>query len=132
MQIFDDVCNDPLPEDKITAHIHRFSTFPNEFCTNNTKTACSPGRLSRGIYDIFFSKTNLNEGRPAYVRNDWSTNDNYGNRYADYCPISLNEKEISKEGILDSNVYSYIGNCKYGKKEGFGSEDLVKVIFQIQ
>ena len=41
---------------------------------------------------------------------------NYGNKYADFCPLSLNEDESKVTG-----KYSYIGNCRYGTRD-YGSD----------
>lgn len=70
----------------------KYSEFENEFCASNTKTTCSSGRLSRGICDNYYSYS-MDEKYAAYNRG-W---DLYGNEYADYCPISLSEKEEKKE-----------------------------------
>ena len=125
-RFFSDDCNEPLPTDKITGNTFRYSSFPNEFCSSKSKTTCTPGRIGKGICDNYIDSGSLTEGRPDYVRTNWPVDDNYGNRYADYCPISLSEKEIAQEGITNSNVYSYIGNCKIGKKDGYGAQAFSK------
>ena len=53
------------------------------------KTTCSSGRQSRGVCDMYRSVGILFSN--DYKR-DW---DLYGNQYAEYCPISLSEKEIN-------------------------------------
>jgi len=82
-------------------------TFINEFCSGPTKTTCSSGRQSRGICDDFDFINSLSE---EYKRN-W---DNYGNAFAEYCPISISDDEINIK------KYNFIGNCKIGKKENYG------------
>ena len=76
------------------------------------KTTCSSGRQSRGVCDMYRSVGILFSN--DYKR-DW---DLYGNQYAEYCPISLSEKEILGSDIKTS----YIGNCKLGQKENFGKQ----------
>ena len=84
-----------------------YSLFLNEFCSKNTKTTCSTGRQSRGICEKFHQSTS------KYKRTGWET---FGNEFADYCPISVCDDQFdSKE------KYNYIGNCKIGKKENYGS-----------
>ena len=63
-------------------------TFLNEFCSGKSKTTCSSGRLSRGIcYD--------HGSLEILISNDYQRNWNdYGNKYVEYCPISLNEIDV--------------------------------------
>jgi len=84
-----------------------YSTFINEFCTKNTKTTCSTGRQSRGICDKFRQPTD------KYKRVGWQ---NFGYELADYCPISISDTQYDR-----AEKYSYIGNCKIGKKENYGA-----------
>ena len=111
-------CNDPLALYEQTDNTKRKSTFPNEFCASNSKTTCTPGRLSRGVCDNY-SKNEYFITYPSYKRNDWSNSDNIGNIFAEFCPISLNEKEVDIGG--NTLKYSYIGNCKLGKRKDYGS-----------
>lgn len=90
----------------------KYTIFENEFCAGNRKTTCSSGRLSRGICDNYYSYSLEDESNSALSRN-W---DLYGNEYADYCPISLSEREEKKDKIK----YSYIGNCNLGNSDDFG------------
>ena len=87
-------------------------TFLNEFCSGKSKTTCSSGRLSRGIcYD--------HGSLEILISNDYQRNWNdYGNKYAEYCPISLNEIDVIETDIK----YTYIGNCYLGKKDNFGQK----------
>ena len=83
------------------------------------KTTCSLGRQSRGICDSFNDVTDLILNDPIYIRNYPENSDKYwrdfGNEYAEYCPISLSEATRST-----GNKYSYIGNYKLGEKEKYG------------
>ena len=106
-------CNDPLTSGQ-TDNTKRKSNFENEFCSSRTKTTCSSARLSRGLCDNYKSSEGMVNNNNPYKRENWGT-ENYGNELADYCPISLNEKEIESK----SNK-NYIGNCKIGMKEGYG------------
>jgi len=89
----------------------RSSNFINEFCAGKEKTTCSSSRTSRGICQLFDLMGELDDSESAYKRSGWS---DVGNEYADYCPISLGEKEYGVK--TENKLYSYIGSCKYGKK----------------
>ena len=94
----------------------RNSLFKNEFCSGNTKTTCSPGRLSRGLCDNQLSAGMMYSAQ--YKRVDEDYWQNYGNKYADYCPISITETELDE----DKPKYSYIGNCNIGNNNNFGKK----------
>ena len=105
-------CNSPLPKEEIKENqkTDRYSLFPNEFCAGGSKTTCSPGRQSRGLCENKIIPDELISDF-AYTRG-WTL---YGNKYADYCPISENEKDYQ-----NPKTYTYIGNCKLGKKDNYG------------
>ena len=107
---FNTDCN-KLLIDGSTENTQRYSTFPNEFCSSITKSTCTSGRLSRGICENSLLSNDMLGSK--YFRNSW---ENYGNQYADYCPISLSEKEAKAH----YKKYSYIGNCNLGSKNEFG------------
>jgi len=107
-QFFTLDCNDVLTEG-LTNNTKRKSLFLNEFCASHTKTTCSSGRLSKGTCDNYLNDAQEIEGN--YFRKDW---DAYGDKYADYCPISMSE--IKKK----ASKYSLIGNCKFGVRENYG------------
>jgi len=100
-------CNDILTEGA-TNNTKRKSLFPNEFCASNTKTTCSSGRLSKGTCDNY--ETDMRK-YTKYSRIQW---ENYGDEYADFCPISMSEIKQSE------NKYSLIGNCKFGERKNYG------------
>jgi len=92
----------------------RNSVFINEFCSG-IKATCSPSRQSRGVCetsDIYLEN--------VYYRNGWESA--YGNKFADYCPISLNQEEYQQD--KNKIKYSYIGNCKLGNRN-FGARSFV-------
>ena len=99
-------CNAILTEGA-TNNTNRKSLFPNEFCASHTKTTCSSGRLSKGTCDNYITDMVNNNN---YSRSDWG---NYGDKYADYCPISMSE-------IKRENKYSLKGNCKFGDRNNYG------------
>lgn len=105
---FKEDCNNILEIEQQTQNTQKYTKFKNEFCASNTKTTCSSGRLSRGICDNYYSLS-----LTVYSRLDWGL---YGNKYVEFCPISISEKEEDEA----NKIYSYIGNCKMGKKENFG------------
>ena len=84
------------------------SYFSNEFCSYDSISTCSAGRISRGYC---FTNTIKSEINNIYWRNNW--NNNYGIKNVEYCPISF-ETETNKE-------LSYLGNCNIGKTN-FGIE----------
>ena len=92
----------------------RAPIFKNEFCSGIMKTTCSTRRLSRGICYNHITTDIISSSKIQYKRNRWDT---YGNNYADYCPISSGDFEIGDE---DEKKYSYIGSCKFGKKNNYG------------
>ena len=106
---FTNDCNALLPVEQQTNNTVRSPTFINEFCASSTKTTCTPARQSRGICDNTEPQGRVGE---KYMRTGWG--EMYGNKNAEYCPISLSEKEF------DNQKYSYFGNCKIGTKENFG------------
>ena len=85
----------------------REPTFMNEFCSRKDKSTCSSSRQSRGICDNSGSLYETNQ----YMRLNW---ENYGNAYADYCPVSLDETQAQESG--KKKIKSYVGNCKLGNK----------------
>jgi len=107
---FNKDCNEPLENITDAQTTHRRSLFPNEFCAGGEKSTCSPGRQSRGVCENYIiSDKIVDYQNNFYVRDNW---DIYGNEYADFCPLSYNEMQIS--GKL-----SYVGNCKIGN-DNFG------------
>ena len=112
-EFFKNDCN----VNKTASEIHgnqttiRNSKFLNEFCSGQTKTTCSSGRLSRGL--CFNEKSTSQMVDKTQYNRGW---ENYGNKYSDYCPISIGEKEVD----IDPK-YSFIGNCKIGKTENYGN-----------
>ena len=108
-------CNSLIPEGEKTPTqtTDRFSLYINEFCSGFSKTTCSPGRQSRGLCENDILSNNMIDNI-EFTRTNWK---NYGNKYADYCPISENEKNSSN---LNPKPYTYIGDCKLGQKEGYG------------
>ena len=109
-------CNVQKSEYSDAQLTRRNSLFPNEFCSSRSKTTCSSGRLSRGLCENIIgggSTFNLD----PYRRNDW---DDYGNKYAEYCPISIEETNLRFEADGDNNYQSYKGNCKIGTNKDFG------------
>jgi len=105
-------CNEQLSTEEIgNKTTTRKSVFPNEFCSGKSKTTCSPCRQSRGVCDLYSAVEKVTKTRGGfYLRNDWTGD--YGNKFADFCPLSLNEKEAPEK----KNEFSYIGNCKLGNK----------------
>ncbi len=106
---FNTDCNKLLKEGT-TENTQRYSTFPNEFCSSITKSTCTSGRLSRGICENSLLSNDMLGSK--YSRNSW---ENYGNKYADYCPISLSEKEDETH----NEKYTFIGSCNLEKKNAF-------------
>ena len=107
-KFFDKDCNELLESELVTENTNRKSSFPNEFCASHTKTTCSSGRLSKGICD-YYEPDMMNIGN--YSRKDWG---NFGDKYADYCPISISEISRSEK------QYSLLGNCQLGDRENYG------------
>ena len=105
-----------------TANTQRYSKFKNEFCVSETKTTCSSSRMSRGLCENPIDGGDLLSEGDKYYRTSWIPDPSigglgkYGNKYADYCPISVNEKERSN----NNKVKSYIGNCKLGTRKDYG------------
>ena len=99
-------CNEPLPSDQIKdgQTTYRKSLFPNEFCAGGEKTTCSPGRQSRGVCENYIISEKIADYHNNFYGRGWNL---YGNKYADFCPLSYNEMQISDK-------LSYIGNCKMG------------------
>ena len=120
-EFFKNDCNEEKPENEILHENQttvRNSLFKNEFCSGNTKTTCSPGRQSRGLCDNHFSGGKFSvEEKQIYSRENEDIWKLYGNEYAEYCPISISEIEVSQ-----TNEFSYIGNCNIGQKDNFGSK----------
>lgn len=110
-------CNEPLKAEEIKPNQTTTNkpTFLNEFCSGKRKATCSSGRQSRGVCYDHGSVENLKS--TTYYQRNW---DNYGNEYAEYCPISLTENDVA-----NINKYTYIGNCYLGKKENFGKNIFV-------
>ena len=77
------------------------SSFPNEFCSSDSTSTCSPGRISRGYC---FTNTQKNSVNAKYLRVNWE--DDYGIENVEYCPISY-ETNSNRD-------YSYLGNCNFG------------------
>ena len=94
----------------------RDPVFINEFCSE-VKATCSSSRQSRGICDAFRRYSG------DYSRQYWAPN-GYGNYFADYCPVSLNQEEYQDDDHTDDIKYSLIGNCKYGSKN-FGKRSFL-------
>ena len=69
---FNNDCNKLLIEGS-TKNTQRYSTFPNEFCSNIKKSTCSSGRLSKGMCDNSLTSNDMLESK--YSRNSW---ENYG------------------------------------------------------
>ena len=90
--------------------------FKNEFCSGSSKTTCSPGRQSRGICVNNIESTYMDVLK--YKRIDWR---DYGDQYADFCPISISEGELLTITI-EAPLYSYLGNCKIGRKDNYGDK----------
>ena len=111
---FDKDCNEPLENVDSTKKTQRKSIFKNEFCSSQSKTTCTSGRQSRGICENNKNRDNLIDDM-NYVRDEPKSWVDYGNKYAEYCPISLSERENEEE-----SVYSYIGNCYLGETENYG------------
>ena len=116
-------CNEVLKTGQ-TQNTQRFPTFKNEFCSSRTKTTCSPARLSRGLCENLIDSTEFATSSSDYYiykeykRTSWEEgfqSINYGNQYADFCPISLNEKEYGS-----TKKKSYIGNCNLGTEKDYG------------
>ena len=107
LDFFTEDCNELLTEGA-TNNTKRKSKFPNEFCASITKTTCSSGRLSKGICDNYISDVTPYK---YYSRDQWET---YGDKYADFCPISKSEIQQSNQ------KYSLIGNCKFGVRDNYG------------
>ena len=118
---FTDDCNEPLETYESSRDTNRKSLFPNEFCASRSKTTCSSGRQSRGVCENYYDKDDLTLSDSIYKRDDPINGDkswkDYGNDYAEYCPISLSERQVGKKADIK---YSYIGNCKLGEKEKYG------------
>ena len=104
---FNTDCNYILPEKPRNGSDTRGSYFLNEFCSGSQKTTCSSSRTSRGICQDFSYSTALPTGSPYFRSSDWGP---YGNKWADYCPISIGDSESD-----NNEIYNYIGNCKLGK-----------------
>ena len=107
-------CNEPLENVDPSKKTQRKSVFKNEFCSSQSKTTCTSGRLSRGICENNKNRDNLIDDM-NYVRDEPKSWVDYGNKYAEYCPISLSERENEEE-----SAYSYIGNCYLGETENYG------------
>ena len=109
---FDHDCNEQLTPAEIgNKNTTRKTSFLNEFCSGAQKTTCSPSRQSRGVCDYYSALETVQKNKNGeYIRTDWT--DNYGDKYADFCPLSLNEKEAPEK----KNEFSYIGNCKKGTR----------------
>ena len=111
-------CNEPLENVAPNKNTQKKSIFKNEFCASLSKTTCSSGRQSRGICenkkirDDLYNDMNYIRGSSETDPKSWN---NYGNKYAEYCPISLSEKEN-----IEQPIYSYIGNCNLGQTENYG------------
>ena len=117
-------CNYKKSEGEIFSNnTKRNSEFLNEFCSSSSKTTCSPGRQSRGLCD-----NNLGSGpmtKAQYMREGW---ENYGNSYADYCPISISEAEVQNLMLEVSQYeYSYTGSCLIGQKDDFGGKGFLEL-----
>ena len=106
---FNKDCNVPLPPDMIEEGqtTIRKSLFLNEFCAGEEKSTCSPGRQSRGICENYIISSLLNLYGGDFYNRDWNL---YGNKFADFCPLSCTEKQMSKEITLS-------GSCKYGNNK---------------
>ena len=116
---FEKDCNEQLPKELIgNKNTTRKPVFPNEFCSGQEKTTCSPGRQSRGVCDYYLVGLSVSLNYRDYIREDWT--DNYGDKFVDFCPISLNEKEAPNK----NNEFSYVGNCKLGNKN-FGQPSFI-------
>ena len=117
-EFFTQDCNEPLENVDSSKKTQRKSTFKNEFCSSQSKTTCTSGRQSRGICENKKIRDDLIDDQ-NYLRGSSETDPkswkDYGNKYAEYCPISLSEKENEEEPI-----YSYIGSCNLGKTENYG------------
>lgn len=83
-------CNERLKQKEIKSNQNTTNKaiFINEFWSGIMKTTCSSGSQSRGDCDIYLSVVSLYYND---YKKDWGT---YGNIYAEYCPISLSEREI--------------------------------------
>ena len=95
---------------KIDSNGNGISSFYNEFCSFDSISTCSSGRLSRGY--CFNQVSFYLAQNDGYYRNNWNKN-NYGLKSVEYCPISYETK--------NNNKNSFIGNCRFGTNN-FGIE----------
>ena len=96
------------------------SSFPNEFCSPDSFSTCSSGRLSRGYCydeeedrptDLILNRTWI-YGISKYIDNFYNM---HGYKLVEYCPISF-ETETNNENY-------YLGSCYIGN-ESFGDQIL--------
>ena len=102
------------------------SEFPNDFCSSNSKSTCSAGRMSRGICDLNFN-IHTDNIYSSYIRTSYDRFKNYegnkvyygyGNELAEFCPKSI---DLSKDYFTTDSTYYYTGNCKIGNNS-FGKQ----------
>ena len=99
------------------------SLFPNDFCSSQSQSSCSSGRMSRGYCDKNDFPTNALYKRSNYeIRMEYDGEYHYygyGDEVAEYC---LKNVDRNKDIITKSyNTYYYVGNCKLGNKN-FGKQ----------
>ena len=95
---------------KIDSNGNGISSFYNEFCSFDSISTCSSGRLSRGYC---FNQVSFNLAQiDGYSRNNWNQN-NYGLKSVEYCPVSYETKNNENNG--------FNGNCRFGTNN-FGNE----------
>ena len=112
-RFFIEDCNELLkPEEmKPNQTTTKKPTFQNEFCSGKSKTTCSSGKL-RGICYDQGSVENLFSIDYQRIWND------YGNKYVEYCTISINEIDVMDLKIKFINI----GSCYLGKNKNFGQK----------
>lgn len=119
---FTDDCNESFGIINLDRDTNRKSIFPNEFCASRSKITYSSGRQSRVVCENYYDSDDLTRSDSNYKRDDLINGDkswkDYGNDYADYCPISLCEEQVGKES---ETKYSYIVFCKLREKENYGN-----------